>query len=95
MSTPIPCSSLANQRDTLGARAHEKLPLHWYVPPSAILLTPTSVKMECQKKWPWLRVYISRRGLLYAPAFAYKDYEVQKRTLDLVKDLLRWNVRLD
>ncbi|KAG7403673.1 hypothetical protein Forpe1208_v016246 [Fusarium oxysporum f. sp. rapae] len=59
------------------------------MPPGTILLTPTSVKIECQRKRPWQQVDVSRRGLPCAPAFACTDYKVQGRTLDLVALELR------
>ncbi|KAG7408675.1 hypothetical protein Forpe1208_v012278 [Fusarium oxysporum f. sp. rapae] len=59
------------------------------MPPGTILLTATSVKIECQRKRPWQQVDVSRRGLPCAPAFACTDYKVQGRTLDLVALELR------
>ncbi|ENH72036.1 hypothetical protein FOC1_g10001068 [Fusarium oxysporum f. sp. cubense race 1] len=59
------------------------------IPPGTVLLTPTSVKIECQRKRPWQQVDVSRRGLPCAPAFACTDYKVQGRTLDLVALELR------
>ena len=59
------------------------------MPPGTVLLTPTSVKIECQRKRPWQQVDVSRRGLPCAPAFACTDYKVQGRTLDLVALELR------
>lgn len=54
------------------------------MPPSTILLTPMSVKIECRTKRPWQQVEVSRRGLPCAPAFACTDYKVQGGTFDKV-----------
>lgn len=39
------------------------------MPPGAILLTPISTKVECQRKRPWQQSNVSRRRLVYAAAF--------------------------
>lgn len=58
-----------------------KLPLHWYDTPSTVLLTPTSVEIEYQRKLQWQQVDISSRGLPCATAFACTGYKVQKRNV--------------
>jgi len=45
------------------------------MPPGTILLTPISSKMDCQRKRPWQKTAVSRRGLPCAPAFACTDYK--------------------
>lgn len=59
------------------------------MPPGTILLTPLSVKIDCQKKRPWQQTGCSRRGLPCTAAFACTDYKVQGRTLDKVALELR------
>jgi hypothetical protein len=59
------------------------------MPPGAILLTPISTRIECQRKRPWQQTDVSRRGLPCAAAFACTDYKVQGRTLDRVALELR------
>lgn len=59
------------------------------MPPGTILLTPTSTKIECQRKRPWRQTGVSRRGLPCTAAFACTDYKVQGRTLEQVALELR------
>lgn len=59
------------------------------MPPGTILLTPISIKIECQRKRPWQKNNVSRRGLPCAAAFACTDYKVQSKTLDRVALELR------
>ncbi|KAF2176070.1 hypothetical protein K469DRAFT_723381 [Zopfia rhizophila CBS 207.26] len=59
------------------------------MPPGTILLTPISVKMECQRRQPWQRTDVSCRGLPCTAAFACTDYKVQGRTLERVALELR------
>jgi hypothetical protein len=59
------------------------------MPRGTILLTPISAKMECQRKRPWQRTDVSRRGLPCAAAFACTDYKVQGRTFERVALELR------
>lgn len=59
------------------------------MPSGTILLTPVSVKMDCQKKRAWQRTDCRRRGLPCTAAFACTDYKVQSRTLDKVALELR------
>jgi hypothetical protein len=59
------------------------------MPPGTILLTPISSKMDCQRKRPWQKTAVSRRGLPCAPAFACTDYKVQGQTLKRVALELR------
>jgi hypothetical protein len=59
------------------------------MPPGAILLTPISTRIECQRKRPWQQINVSRRGLSYAAAFACTDYKIQGRALDRVALELR------
>ena len=54
------------------------------MPLGAILLTPISTRIECQRKRPWQQTDVSRRGLPCAAAFACTDYKVQDRMLDRV-----------
>ncbi|KAH8743569.1 hypothetical protein F5883DRAFT_634381 [Diaporthe sp. PMI_573] len=54
------------------------------IPLGTVLLTPMSIKIECQRKRPWQQHDVSRRGLPCAPAFACTDYKVQARTLGRV-----------
>jgi hypothetical protein len=54
-----------------------------------ILLTPMSIKIECQRKRPWQRHDVTRKGLPCTPAFACTDYKVQGRTLRRVALELR------
>ena len=57
--------------------------------PGVILLTPISVKIDCQRKRPWQRTTVSRRGLPCTAAFACTDYKVQGKTLEQVALELR------
>jgi hypothetical protein len=59
------------------------------MPRGTVLLTPVSAKMECQRKWPWQRTDVTRRGLPCAAAFACTDYKVQGRTFERVALELR------
>jgi len=59
------------------------------MPPGTALLAPMSVKIPCQRKRPWQRNDVSRKGLPCAAAFACTDYKVQGRSLDLVALELR------
>jgi hypothetical protein len=59
------------------------------MPPGTILLTPLSTKIECQRKRPWQRTDVIRRGLPCAATFACTDYKVQSRMLDKVALELR------
>src|SRR2546423_15583753 len=59
------------------------------MPHGTILLTPTSIQIDCQQKRPWQRLKVSRRGLPCTAAFACTDYKVQSRTLELVALELR------
>ncbi|KJZ70119.1 hypothetical protein HIM_10489 [Hirsutella minnesotensis 3608] len=59
------------------------------MPPGTILLTPMSVRIYRQRKWPWQRNDVSRKGLPCAAAFACTDYKVQGRTLERVALELR------
>ncbi|RYC79720.1 hypothetical protein BFJ63_vAg17395 [Fusarium oxysporum f. sp. narcissi] len=54
------------------------------MPAGTVLLTPISTMIECQKKRPWQRKNVSRRGLPCAAAFACTDYKVQSKTLNRV-----------
>ncbi|KAF1811651.1 hypothetical protein P152DRAFT_474381 [Eremomyces bilateralis CBS 781.70] len=54
------------------------------MPAGTVLLTPISTKIEWQRKQPWQKHNVSRRGLPYAAAFACKEYKVQGKTLDPV-----------
>ncbi|KJZ68781.1 hypothetical protein HIM_11825 [Hirsutella minnesotensis 3608] len=46
------------------------------MPPGTVLLTPMSVRIQCQRKRPWQQNDVSRRGLPCAAAFACTDYKV-------------------
>lgn len=59
------------------------------MPPGTVLLTPLSCKIESQKRRPWQRSDITRRGLPCTAAFACTDYKVQGRTLEKVAMELR------
>lgn len=59
------------------------------MPAGTVLLTPTSIKIECQRKRPWQQNDVTRRGLSCAAAFACTDYKVQSRTLSRVALELR------
>jgi hypothetical protein len=59
------------------------------MPPGTILLTPISTQIKCQRKRPWQRTDVSRRGLPCSAAFACTDYKVQGRTLERVALELR------
>jgi hypothetical protein len=59
------------------------------MPPGTILLTPTSVKIECKKKRPWQQSEVTRRGLPCTAAFACTDYKVQGGTFDKIALELR------
>ncbi|KAM4063272.1 PIF1-like helicase [Hirsutella rhossiliensis] len=59
------------------------------MPAGTILLTPISVKIDAQRKRPWQRSDVSRRGLPCAAAFACTDYKVQGGTLERVALELR------
>ncbi|KJZ68635.1 hypothetical protein HIM_11974 [Hirsutella minnesotensis 3608] len=59
------------------------------MPPGTILLTPMSVKIQCQRKRPWQENDVTRKGLPCAAAFACTDYKVQGGTLERVALELR------
>ncbi|XP_044717365.1 PIF1-like helicase domain-containing protein [Hirsutella rhossiliensis] len=59
------------------------------MPPGTILLTPMSVRIQCQRKRPWQQNDVSRKGLPCAAAFACTDYKVQGGTLERVALELR------
>ncbi|KJZ69140.1 hypothetical protein HIM_11470 [Hirsutella minnesotensis 3608] len=59
------------------------------MPPGTILLTPMSVKILRQRKRPWQKNDVSRKGLPCTAAFACTDYKVQGRSLDRVALELR------
>ncbi|KAK3324914.1 hypothetical protein B0H66DRAFT_615116, partial [Apodospora peruviana] len=59
------------------------------MPPGTILLTATGIKIEAQRKRPWQRNAVTRRGIPCVAAFACTDYKVQGRTLDQVALELR------
>ncbi|KAM4067793.1 AAA domain-containing protein [Hirsutella rhossiliensis] len=59
------------------------------MPAGTILLTPISVKITAQRKRPWQRNDVSRRGLPCAAAFACTDYKVQGGTPERVALELR------
>ncbi|KJZ69894.1 hypothetical protein HIM_10727 [Hirsutella minnesotensis 3608] len=59
------------------------------MPPGTVLLTPMTVKIQCQRKRPWQHNDVSRKGLPCAAAFACTDYKVQGRTLERVALELR------
>ncbi|KAL6359150.1 hypothetical protein LRP88_07367 [Fusarium phalaenopsidis] len=59
------------------------------MPPGTILLTPISIRIDCQRKRPWQKNDVSRRRLPCAPAFACTDYKVQSKTLARVALELR------
>jgi hypothetical protein len=59
------------------------------MPPGTILLTPISTKIDCQRKRPWQKNDVSRKGLPCVAAFACTDYKVQGRTLERVALELR------
>jgi hypothetical protein len=52
------------------------------MPPGTILLMPISIKIECQRKWPWQQNDVTCRGLPCVAAFACTDYKVQGGTFD-------------
>ncbi|KAM4066757.1 PIF1-like helicase [Hirsutella rhossiliensis] len=54
-----------------------------------VLLTPMTVKIQCQRKRPWQQNDVSRKGLPCTAAFACTDYKVQGRTLERVALELR------
>ena len=59
------------------------------MPAGTVLLTPKTTKINCQKKRPWQRTDVSRRGLPCTAAFACTDYKVQGRSLVLAAVDLR------
>ncbi len=59
------------------------------LPPGTILLTPIGITITCQRKRPWQRHDVKRRGLPCSAAFACTDYKVQGRTLARVALELR------
>jgi hypothetical protein len=59
------------------------------MPPGTILLTPSSIKIESQRKRLWQQTNVTRRGLPCAAAFACTDYKVQGRILDRIALELR------
>ena len=65
------------------------------MPPSTILLTPTSIKIECKRKRPWQRSGVFRRGLPCTAAFACTDYKVQGGTFDRIALELRGTRTVD
>jgi len=50
------------------------------IPPCAIVLTPISTKIECQRERPWQHNDVTHKGLPCAVASACMDYKVQGRT---------------
>ncbi|KAM4061355.1 VrtJ [Hirsutella rhossiliensis] len=64
-------------------------PATGWMPAGTILLTPISVKITAQRKRPWQRNDVSRRGLPCAAAFACTDYKVQGGTIERVALELR------
>jgi hypothetical protein len=48
-----------------------------------------TTKIDCQRKRPWQKHGVSRRGLPCTAAFACTDYKVQSKTLDRVALELR------
>lgn len=56
------------------------------MPLRTILLTPVSIRIECQRKRPWQQNAVTRRGLPYA---SRTDYKVQSKTLERVALELR------
>ncbi|KAL8353860.1 hypothetical protein RB601_003614 [Gaeumannomyces tritici] len=52
------------------------------MPAGTVLLTPISTKIKSQKKRPWKRGDVVRRGLPCVAAFACTDYKMQSRMLD-------------
>ncbi|KAM4058329.1 PIF1-like helicase [Hirsutella rhossiliensis] len=52
-----------------------------------------TVKIQCQRKRPWQRNDVSRKGLPCAAAFACTDYKVQGKTLERVALELRGHGR--
>ncbi|KAM4054419.1 PIF1 protein [Hirsutella rhossiliensis] len=77
--------------DAFWAVASETTKEYYFVgmPPGTILLTPMSVKIQRQRKRPWQRNDVSRKGLPCAAAFACTDYKVQGRTFERVALELR------
>jgi len=59
------------------------------MPAGTVLLTPMSVRIPRQRKRPWQRTDVSRKGLPCTAAFACTDYKVQGRSLDRVALELR------
>lgn len=59
------------------------------MPPGTVLLTPVSTPIPCQKKRPWQRTDVTRRGLPCTAAFSCTDYKVQGGTFDQVALELR------
>jgi hypothetical protein len=59
------------------------------MPPGAILLTPISTRIECQRKRLWQQTDVTRKGLPCVAVFACTVYKVQSRTLDRVALELR------
>ncbi|KAJ6436586.1 protein kinase-like domain protein [Purpureocillium lavendulum] len=59
------------------------------MPPGTVLLTPVSIKIQRQRKRPWQKKDVSRKGLPCTAAFACTDYKVQGRSLDRVALELR------
>ncbi|XP_044716508.1 AAA domain-containing protein [Hirsutella rhossiliensis] len=59
------------------------------MPSGTILLTPITVKITAQRKRPWQRNDVGRRGLPCAAAFACTDYKVQGGTIERVALELR------
>jgi len=54
------------------------------MPPGTILLSPISTPIPCQRKQPWQRTDVIRRGLPCTTAFTCTDYKVQSKTLGRV-----------
>lgn len=51
------------------------------LPQGTILLTPITTKINCQRKRPWQKIDVYRRGLPCTAGFACTDYKVEGRTL--------------
>ena len=51
------------------------------LPQGTVLLTPITMKLDCQKERPWQNTDVYRRGLPCTAGFACTDYKVEERSL--------------
>jgi hypothetical protein len=61
------------------------------MPAGTILLTPFSTVIKCQRKRPWQKSDVKRKGLPCTAAFACTDYKQQQQIPSRFRRVTRWN----